>query len=87
MCSRVHAVAIPVPGCRPIPDLQQDLKALGLVDVEAGHILNVIDGYLGEGYGIADRQLKGVYTCMHVYIHVHVHVCVISLLYSVCEYR
>ena len=61
LCPRVHAVAIPVPGCRPIPDLQQDLRSLGLVGVEASDILHVIDGYLGEGYGIADRQLKGVH--------------------------
>lgn len=68
MYPRVHAVAIPVPGCRPIPDLQKDLVSLGLEGVEASNILDVIDGYLGEGYGIADRPLKG--TLYYVDVHV-----------------
>ena len=57
--SRVHAVAVPVPGCVPLLDLETDMRSLGIEGVAAGDVLDVIEGYLGEGYGIASRELKG----------------------------
>lgn len=35
------------------------MESLGVVGVAATDILDVIEGYLGEGYGVADRELKG----------------------------
>ena len=70
--SRVHAVAVPVPGCVPLLDLETDMRSLGIEGVAASDVLDVIEGYLGEGYGIASRELKGshcdilcnaLYTC------------------------
>ena len=57
---RVHAVAVPVPGCVPIQDLQTDMELLGVGGMAPTDILDVIEGYDGEGYGIADRELKGI---------------------------
>ena len=67
---RVHAVAIPVPGCAPIPDLQNDMEMLGLEGVAATDILDVIEGYIGEGYGIDDRELKGL-RCFFLALCIH----------------
>ena len=58
--TRVHAVAVPVPGC--VQDLQNDMETLGVVGVAPTDILDVIEGYLEEGYGIANRELKGTTT-------------------------
>lgn len=44
------------------------MKLLGLEGVKASDILDVIEGYLGEGYGIADTKLKGITCSTHVYI-------------------
>ena len=60
--SRVHAVAIPVPGCVPIPDLQNDMRSLGIGGVAAEDILDVIDGYEGEGYAISDKHLESKFS-------------------------
>ena len=57
---RVHAVAVPVPGCVPIRDLENDMEALGVRGVAATEILDVIEGYIGGGYFDVDQPLKGV---------------------------
>jgi 1-aminocyclopropane-1-carboxylate deaminase/D-cysteine desulfhydrase-like pyridoxal-dependent ACC family enzyme len=55
---KVHAVAVPVPGCVPLRDLEEDMRALGVEGVAGGEILDVIEGHEGEGYGISDQQLE-----------------------------
>ena len=59
-CCRVHAVAIPVPGCVPIRDLENDMETLGLVGVAASDILDVIEDYEGVAYGISDEDLESM---------------------------
>jgi 1-aminocyclopropane-1-carboxylate deaminase/D-cysteine desulfhydrase-like pyridoxal-dependent ACC family enzyme len=54
---KVHAVAVPVPGCVPIRDLQNDMEALGVEGVAASDILDVIEGYNDDGYGVIDGDL------------------------------
>ena len=59
-CCRVHAVAIPVPGCVPIRDLENDMETLGLVGVAASDILDVIEDYEGVAYGVSDEDLESM---------------------------
>ena len=56
----MHAVAIPVPGCVPIRDLENDMETLGLVSVAASDILDVIEDYEGVAYGISDEDLESM---------------------------
>ena len=59
VCVRIHAVtiAIPVDSCYKLVD--DHIKELGLVDVDAHVIVDLVDGYIGSGYGQSTQQQMG----------------------------
>ena len=59
MLYRIHGVSIgiPVNSCYKLVD--DHIKELGLVDVDAHDIVDLVDGYIGLGYGKSSQQEKG----------------------------
>ena len=62
---RIHGVSIgiPVDSCYKLVD--DHVKELGLVDVNARDIVDLVDGYIGLGYGKSSQQEMGKLLCMH----------------------
>ena len=56
---RIHGVSIgiPVDSCYKLVD--DHVKELGLVDVNAHDIVDLVDGYIGLGYGKSSQQEMG----------------------------
>lgn len=61
---RIHGVSIgiPVDSCYKLVD--DHVKELGLVDVNAHDIVDLVDGYIGLGYGKSSQQEMGRLLCM-----------------------
>ena len=59
MCVRIHAVPIGIPADSCYKLVDDHIKELGLVTVNAHDILEIIDGYIGLGYGRSSKQEMG----------------------------
>ena len=47
------------------------IKELGLVDIDAHDIVDLVDGYIGLGYGKSSQQEKGKHSNNIIIIHFH----------------
>ena len=61
VCVRIHAVSIgiPVDSCYKLVD--DHIKELGLIDINARDIVDLIDGYIGLSYGKSTKEEMGKY--------------------------
>lgn len=66
LCIRIHAVSIgiPVDSCYKLVD--DHIKELGLVDVNVHDIVDLVDGYIGLGYGKSTKEELGKYRLLVV---------------------
>ena len=79
---RIHAVTIGLlrDVCYRLVD--EHIKDLGLIDVNAHDILEIVDGYVGLGYGKSSKEEQGkkvwmiCITCIHTYGVTILYVCV-----------
>lgn len=69
LLSRIHAATIGIPQDACYKLLDAHMKELGVVDVGARNIVNIIDGYIGLGYGKSTKRELSENLIMIVYIH------------------
>ena len=58
---RIHAVTIGLTKEYLLTHCQTFIKELGLQDVNAEDILDIVEGYIGERYGTATEEVLGDY--------------------------